>query len=153
MKDFEETLLKVTLHNITTAISKQNSIDYKAIAIITISGVLISFLARLSSSNGKVATFFFILTLFSFFEAIWLSVAVLEPRNTYELSTLNFISDLDDENDERQVCGIIGTSAEIEDELQDICNEKANKLWNAIRGLQVSIVFMSLYSATAFLGL
>lgn len=52
MKDFEDALLDVSINNLTIASNKHSNIDNKAIAIITISGFLISLLAGGSISNS-----------------------------------------------------------------------------------------------------
>ena len=75
---------------------------------------------------------------------------VLKPRKSNEVSTLNFITELWDETEQNQIRGIIETSAEIEDILQNICNTKAIELSKAINALGTSVIFLIVYAISTF---
>lgn len=154
MKEFENTLLDISCNNINAVAKKHNDIDNKAIGIITISGILISFLASSLSSEATLdiclLTIFFILTTLSFLTTVFLSILVLKPREASEVSTLNFINELRNEKKEHQIRRIIETSAEIEDELQDICRKKALGLSKAITALGISVMILIIYTILTF---
>jgi hypothetical protein len=151
MKDFEDTLMALTMFNIGTANKKHNDIDNKAIGVITISGLLISFLLGFSQAGGSISTILFIIALFSFMLTIWLSIGVLRPRKSHDLSTLCCINEIEDD-DPYKVNHVIGAAAEIEDEIQNICTSKAGGLWNSIRGLTLSVGLLIIYTGAAFIG-
>lgn len=158
MKKFEDALLDVSLHNLTVAANKHSNIDNKAIAIITISGFLISLLAggTISITCGTLGSPYiiskslFMLCMVSFFVTVWMSTKAIKPRDTEELSTDDLIKHLSEEDPERQIKGTIGTIARVEDTHLNICDEKAKQLWNAIKALQASILLMSVYAVTVF---
>lgn len=158
MKEFEDALLDVSLHNLTVAANKHSNIDNKAIAIITISGFLISLLAggSLSITCGTlgspyiVAKALFLLCMFSFFITVWISTNTIKPRKSHEMSIRDLIQPLSDEGSERQIQGTIGTMADDEKERLDVCDKKALQLWDAVKALQISIMLMGLYAVAVF---
>ncbi|AKB77966.1 hypothetical protein MSHOH_1483 [Methanosarcina horonobensis HB-1 = JCM 15518] len=161
MKDFEDALLDVSINNLTIASNKHSNIDNKAIAIITISGFLISLLAGGSISNSCgvfdssyiMAKVLFLCCILAFFITVWICTKAIKPRKNHEMSIHDLIKHLSNENPERQIQGTIGTMADDEKERLDICDKKATQLWNAVRALQVSILLMGFYAIAAFLGI
>lgn len=150
MKDFEDALLDISRANLDSAAKKHNDIDNKAIGIITISGILISFLLGFSKPNNGGSSVLFILTALSFLVTVSLSIIVLRPRKVHELSTQILIDELKTENPEYQVSRTIASSAKIEDELQDICNSKAFELSRAIQALGISVMVLILFSLSIY---
>ena len=158
MKDFEDALLDVSINKLTIASNKHSNIDSKAIAIITISGFLISLLAggSISMICGQIessyicAKLLFLLCMFSFFIAVWFCTMAIKPRKCKEMTIRDLINHFSNEERERQMRGAIGTMADDESERLDICDEKASKLWNAVRALQVSVFLMGLYAIALF---
>ncbi len=146
MKEFEDALLDINRDNLNSITKKHNDIDTKAIGIITISGILISFLLGSDASESCISFFLFGLTSLSFLLTVFLSILVLKPRDAHEPSTLNLITDLKDEDEDVQISRILQTHAEIEDELQDICMEKALELNKAIVGLGFSVILLIIYT-------
>lgn len=150
MKDFEDALLDISRANLDSAAKKHNDIDNKAIGIITISGILISFLLGFSKPNNSGSAVLFILTALSFLVTVFLSITVLRPRKAHELSTQILIDELKDEKPEYQVSRIVSSSAKIEDELQDICNGKAFELSWAVRALGISVIVLILFTLSIY---
>lgn len=159
MREFEDVLVEVSLNSLAIASNKHSNIDNKAIAIITISGFLISLLAGGSISNSCgafdssciLAKVLFLLCVIAFFITVGISTKAIEPRKSNEMSIHDLIKHLYNENPERQIQGTIGTMADDEKERLDICDKKATQLWNAVRALQVSIMLMGLYAIAVFL--
>ncbi len=81
MDECQETLLSISENNLNAVAKKHNDIDTKAIGIITISGILISFLIGSTSEKSFVSYFSFFLTSLSFLITVYLCVLVLKPRD------------------------------------------------------------------------
>jgi hypothetical protein len=70
----------------------------------------------------------------------------IKVRKIEHLSTDFLMEDLKNENPERQIGGLIGTSASVEKSLSDTCDQKANNLRYAVYALGASIVLLISYS-------
>ena len=150
MTDFEGALLDISRANLDAVAKKHSDIDSKAIGLITISGILISFLLGFGKPNNWISTGFFILTALSFLVTALLSVIVLRPRKAHELSTKILIDELKDEKPENQVSRVIASAAKIEYELQGICNAKAIELSSAVRALGISVIVLILFTLSVY---
>ena len=147
MDEFEEALLDISENNLNAVSKKHNDIDTKAIGIITISGILITFLtSSFTTSKSYVSSILLFLTLLSFFITVFFCIVVLRPRKAHTPSTLYLIEQLKDEDKNVQISRILQTHAEIEDELQDICTDKASWLDKAVRTLGISVILLIIYN-------
>jgi hypothetical protein len=142
---FEDALLDIAWKNLESENNRFKDIDTKAIGIITITGILMTFLTK-PTSSGVISTILFTLTSLSFLGAIFLSIMVIRVRHAETLSTKYLIEDFKDEKSERQIKGLIGTIAETEKNLRSVCNNKAEELTYAVYVLGVSIVLLIFYS-------
>ncbi len=149
MKEFEDALLDIALKNIDSEKNRFKDIDTKATAIITIVGVLITFLAQKFVSSSNVLLF--LLTALSFLVTILICVLVIRVKMVDVLSTELLIEDFKDAKKEDQIRGIIVTIAKAEKSLRDCCSQKANELKHAVFALGISIVLLILYSLSTFI--
>jgi len=150
MVEFEAALLDIAWKNLDGENNRFKDIDTKAIGIITITGIVMTFLSK-PASLSIISTIFFILASLSFLVTIFLSVLVIRVRKAKSLSTRYLIEDFKDEKPERQIRGMIGTIAENEKNLRSVCNDKAEELTWAVYALGVSIVLLILYSISVSL--
>lgn len=151
MDEFEATLLNISENNLNTISKKHNDIDTKAIGIITISGLLITFIMSSSTPiKGYVSSILLFLTLVFFLITVFFCIVVLKPQKAHEPSTLKLIEQLKNENKDVQISRILQTHAEIEDELQDICSEKASELNKAVKLFGVSVILLIIFSIITF---
>jgi hypothetical protein len=154
MKDFDDRLLEIAIKNIEIERTRLKDIDTKALGIITIVGILVTFLSKsvslelLSASMSLkfLSTVLYILTNLSFLITILLCGLTIKVRKIEHLSTDFLMEDLKNENPERQIGGLIGTSASVEKSLSDTCDQKANNLRYAVYALGASIVLLISYS-------
>lgn len=146
MKDFDDAMLDIAWKNLEIEEKRYKDIDTKAIGLITISGILMTFLAK--STEGFNILFF--LTALSFMATVLFSALVIRVRYSRSLSTKLLIQDFRNEAPERQIRGIIGTIAAAEDALSDICDRKANELRYSVFALCFSITFLIIYSLSPF---
>lgn len=150
MKEFDECLLGIVSRNIESEKKRMNDIDTKAIGIITIVGILVVFLSK-PENLGRLSATLFLLTTLSFLITILLCVLVIRVRWFDIISTNYLMEDLGNESPERQIGGLIGTSAKVEESISDKCNQKANVLRYAVFALGTSVVILILYSLSALL--
>lgn len=148
-KTFDDALLDVAWKSLDSHCNRFKDIDNKAIGIITISGILMTFLAK-PVDNRVISTVLFILTAVFFFITILLSVIVIRTRKYEALSTEELIKEFCDEDEKRQIRGIIGTIAETEKKMCEVSNAKARELKYAIYALSVSIVSLIFYSVVTY---
>jgi len=85
-------------------------------------------------------------TLLFFLLTIFFSILAIRLRKFDGLTTSILVNKLKDEDDERQIGGIIGTIAATEDDLCNISNDKAKKLRYAVYFLGFSIVLLIMNS-------
>ena len=150
MKDFEDALLDIAWKSLDSENSRFKDIDTKAIGIITIVGILMTFLSK-PAKLGCLSTTLFLLTAISFLITILICALVIRVRVLDILSTNYLIEDFKNEKPERQIRGLISTIAKAEGILRDRCNQKANELRHAVFALGISIVLLILYSLSIFL--
>lgn len=152
MKDFDDAMLDVAWNNLNFQYTRFKDIDTKAIGIITITGILITFLSK-PTGNGCLSNTLFIMTSLFFLITILLSVAAIALRKYEALSTNNLIAELSHEGEKRQIRGITGTMAKVEKEICDAANKKADILKFAIFSLGASIILLILYSISSYIKL
>jgi Ca2+/Na+ antiporter len=151
MEEFEAALLNISENNLNATYKKHNDIDNKAIGIITISGLLITFLtSSFTSRKSCASSILLFLTLLLFLITVYFCVVVLKPRKAHEPSTLKLIEQLKNEEKKVQISRILQTHAEIEDELQNICTDKASELHKAVTTLGISVILLILYNIITF---
>ena len=152
MVTFEDVLLDVAWKNLDNENNRFKDIDKKAIGIITITGILMTFLTK-PTNLGVISTILFILVSLSFLDTILLSIMVIRVRKAETLSTKYLIEDFKDEKQERQIKGLIGTIAETENNLRSVCNNKAEELTYAVYALGFSIILLIFYSISSLFNL
>lgn len=150
MIKFEDALLDIGWKNLDSENKRFKDIDAKAIGVITITGILMTFISRMDNPSA-MSTVLFILTLISFLGTILFSVKTIKVRGGEALSTDYLIQDLKNEKPERQIRGMIATIAAAENNQIKICNEKAEDLSYAVYGLGISIILLILYSLYNFI--
>lgn len=147
VEDFDGAMLDVAWKNLESENNRFKDIDAKAIGVITITGILMTFLVKpTNTTSSKISLIIFTLTAISFFFTILLSVSVIRTRKASVLSTRFLINDLVNEKPERQIRGIIGTIAESESNIQAVCAIKAKELTRAVFALGFSIILLISYS-------
>ena len=149
MKEFDDAMLDIAWKNLESQYNRFKDSDTKAIGIITISGILMTFITK-STNCGQASMVFFILTSLSFFATILLSVMVIRTREFGMVLTNNLLDELKGERKERQIRGIIGTIGAAEQNICIVSNTKAKNLKLAIYALSVSIVLLIFYSLSSF---
>ncbi len=154
MKDFEDTLIDISWRNLDIEHNRFKDIENRAFGIITliitISGIITTFLAR-PTNFGVVSKFLFILIYISFLVTILLCLKVISMRSLTKLSTKYLIEGLMDEQPERQIRSTISTIAELEDEFRKFSNIKAKELQYAIYSFGISVILIILYFLWTFL--
>jgi hypothetical protein len=146
-KSFDEILIELNWKILENQYNRFKDIDTKAIATITVSGVLITFLTR--SSNDNCLTIpFFILTMVSFLITILLGINVVKTRNYEGIPTESLIKLSESmEYKKKDKIGITaGTIAATEKTMRDAANAKAEDLKISIYGLGYSIILLIIYS-------
>jgi len=91
---FDEAILDSTLRNIESEKNRFKDIDTKAIGIITLTGVLMTFLTKPITEPitfGYISFVFFISTNFLFLITILLCISVIRVRNTFQISTKGLV--------------------------------------------------------------
>ena len=150
-KSFNDALLNISCKNLERHYNRFKDIDAKAIGIITITGILITFLAK-PVNNGYLTKIFFVLTMLSFLITTMLTVLVIRTRKYEAVSTGKLIAELSNETKENQIGRTISTIAAAEKKMCEVSNEKAQDLRRSIYGLGVSIVVLIFYSMLSFTG-
>lgn len=144
-KSFDEMLLELSCKNLESHYNRFKDIDAKAIGIITITGILITFITKPTTTECLTKTFF-ALTMISFFVTIALSVWVIRTRKYEAISTDNLIKELSDETKEKQISRLVGTIAATEKKMWEVSNNKAKDLRWSIYCLGFSIIMLIFYS-------
>ena len=142
---FEDALLDIAWKNLDSENDRFKDIDAKAIGIITVTGIIMTFLTNPTITGGTSAILFTLASL-SFLGTILLSIIVIRVRKAETLSTKYLIEDFKDETSGRQIKGLVGTIAETEKNLRSVCNNKAEELTYAVYALGVSIILLIFYS-------
>lgn len=147
-KSFDDALLEVTWKTLESHYNRFKDIDAKAIGVITITGILITFLAK-PVDNECLTKTFFVLTMMSFLVTIAFSVLVIRTRKYNSLSTEKLIEKLKNETHERKIGGIIVAIAAQETKMCEVSNAKAKDLRWAINCLGFSIIILIFYSVVS----
>ena len=150
MMEFEDAMIDVVWKKLDIENNRFKDIDTKAIGVITIIGILMTFLAK-PTDSGFITSTLFISTALIFLEAILLSVSVIRVRKGEGVSTKILISGLKKEKPENQIRGIISTIADAEDKLGDVCDNKAYELSLAVYTLGAGIISLIFYSLFTFI--
>lgn len=158
MKDFNDLLFELSLNNLNAANKKHSDIDLKALSIISICGILIGLMIGDSFSkfhdemhpNNFVLKIIFATCVCLLIITIIVCTKVIHPRKTKSVSTFLITESLANENEERQIGMAISTIATNEEELQELCNSKANQLWIAIKFFSGGIFFIAIYAFFIF---
>ncbi len=145
MVEFEDALLDIAWKNLDGENNRFKDIDTKAIGIITITGILMTFLAK-PESAGNITSFLLILTALSFLITIFLSVSVIRIRRADALSTNYLIEDLKSMEPKLQIKGVIKTISNAEESLGEVCTSKAKELEYALFALGASIILLISYT-------
>lgn len=151
MREFDDVLLDIALKNLDSEINRFKDIDTKAIGIITIVGILVTFLFKenLGRLNGNLNLF--LLPALAFLITILICVSVIRVKGVDVLSTHLLIEDFKDKKSEDKIKGLIATIAKAEKAMRDCCNQKAHQLKYAVFALGISIILLILYSLSTFL--
>lgn len=152
MNDFEDSMLDIAWKNLESENKRFKDIDAKAIGIITIIGILIAFLGT-PKLTGYISTIFFISTSILFLITIFFSVKTISVREAEAISTKYLIDDLFDKEVGHQIRGIITTIAATEDDVSEVCDNKAEDLTYAVYFLGSSIILLTLYVLFSFIGI
>lgn len=145
MKEFDDAMLDIGWKNLENQYNRFKDIDTKAIGVITITGILITFLAK-PATNDCLTKTLFILTMVSFLVTIILSILVIRTRKYETVSTWNLIKELSAEKKEDQISRTVGTIADKEQKICDVANTKANDLKWAIYCFGFSVIMLIFYS-------
>lgn len=145
MVEFEDALLDIAWKNLDSENNRFKDIDTKAIGIITITGILMTFLVK-PESTEDITSFLFILTAFSFLITILLSVRVIRIRRADALSTNYLIEDLKSMESNLQIKGVIKTIANAEESMGEVCTSKAKELEYVVFALGASIILLISYT-------
>lgn len=150
MKSFNDLLFDVAWKNLENHNARYKDLDTKAVGIISIIGILITFIVK-PVDNIHISTTLFMLTSFSFLITILLCIGTIMTRKVKVISTDNLIEYLSEESEERQIKGIIGTIAAAEKEMCEVSNAKATVLKYTIFALGFSIILLIFYSISGFI--
>ncbi len=145
MKEFEDAMLDLSWKILEDENKRYRDIDNKAIGIITITGILISFLLAFSNNIVFKYPLFFYLAIFLFLIAVLFSIITLIPREIEALSTKRLIGDFKDNTQASQITGIIATTGKVEKRLRKVCNDKALLLFSSVIALGVGVVFLIVF--------
>lgn len=147
MVDFIDAMLDIGWKNLETENKRHGDLDNKAIGLITITGVLITFLlGSVSSSSGVSGNkLLFVLTSVSFLITVFISISVLQIKHVEVLSSEILLRELGPKKPDAQIIGIVATLADMETKMSIVCNDKAKKLRYAVYFLGTSVVFLILY--------
>lgn len=130
MKDFEDALLDIAWKNLDAENQRYKDIDTKATGIITICALLVSILVGFRGEGGS--SLLFILTVIAFLITVFLSVIAIRTRYAKALSTNKLIDKILQETDGHPKRIMIGTIANTEHKLREVCNKKADELTYSI---------------------
>lgn len=152
MDDFDEIMLDIGWKNLDAENKRHSELDTKAIGLITITGILITFLIgsvdpTLGLSGSKIL---FLLTLFFFLITVYKSIKVLEVKKMKALSSESLFKKLINEDSDFQIKTILRSIVETETAMRNKNTEKADKLRVAVNFLGYSVVFLIFYVTSLF---
>ena len=146
MKEFEDVMLDIAWKNLDSENNRFRDIDTKTIGVITITGILMTFLP-IPEDVCSISVYLFFLTIISFFVTILLSVLAIKVRRADILVTKYLIEDFKDvEPCEHQIRGVTTTIAESQYSICKANAKKANNLKYAVITLSISVVLLIFYS-------
>ncbi len=149
MIEFYDAMLDVSWKNWEFQCNRFRDVDTKAVGIITITGILITFLSKAGTSSRLSETLYFAASM-SFLVTILLCVGAIMTRKYEAISSYNLLEELSGEDKEKQIKRLIGTIADKEEKLCKKSNTKAAILRCAIITLGFSILFLIFYSISVF---
>jgi len=150
MDEFDEVLLDIGWKNLEAQEKKYSDIDTKAIGIITISGIIMTFVTKPTDDYSCLSVTLFFFTSVAFLVTILSSIWVIRARKYKGLLTNNLISELGAEAESRQIGGIIGSIAQTQQNLCKTTRNKAIDLRHTVYFMGISIVLLIAYSLSIF---
>lgn len=159
MVDLTDLIIETSRKNLDNAEKRFRELDSKAIAIITVTGILISFLLgsnKFTNSLGITAKLLFLLTALSFLASIYYGVKTIRVRYIHFYPTDYFIENFkqsESTDDKIKIATVIEKYSETELELFNICREKGKDLEKSIYALGLSVSFLILYLLISTFGL
>lgn len=153
MKQFEDAMVDLAWNNYIHHNNRFKDIDTKATGIITIAGVLITFLANLAKSgiSGKISLVLLILTSLSFLFTIFLSIWVISVRGAKVIYSKDLIEYYKNKEQKDQINGIMEAIAACETSMLDLCEKKAKILSRAVYALGLSVIILIFYFLSTFI--
>ena len=152
MKGFEDALLDIAWNNLESEGTRYKDIDNKAIGIITITGILMTFIIGSGDAvQPSPPSPLLVAASISFLVTIILSIMAMSVRRTDAVSTKFLIEDLNDKAPERQIRGTIATIAEAETGMRKVGNSKASWMRYSVYALGVSVALLILDSLAPLL--
>lgn len=147
MKDFKDSMLEISQNNLNRYYQLYKDLDNKAIGLITITGILITFLSNFAKLEYCLTKILFCFIVFFLFITMFFSILAIRTRLANVLSTNYLIEDFGSETDsDTQIKGLIQTIGDAEDELDDVCSAKATEIQYAVYSLGISIIFIIFYT-------
>lgn len=138
--EFDYKLLDIALNSYKEQYSRFKDIDTKAIGIITITGILITFLR--TSVDDCTQTIFHVIVPISFLITILFCILAIRTRKYESLSVYKIINEISTEYNEENTKRMISTIAKSEKSVCEVANEKAIMLRYAIYTLAISIILL-----------
>ena len=123
MKEFEDAMLDLSWNLFDAETKRHEALDTKAIGIISISGILITFLLGFVKIDDYQQVVF--LTVGSFLISVIFSILVLIPREAHLLSVTELVDMFDGTKQDIQITGIVATTWKTGKTLRNVCNKKA----------------------------
>ena len=153
MKGFEDALLDIAWNNLESEGTRYKDIDNKAIGVITITGILMTFIIGSGDAvqPSPPPSPLLVVASISFLVTIILSIMAMSVRRTDAVSTKFLIEDLNDKAPERQIRGTIATIAEAETGMRKVGNSKASWMRYSVYALGVSVALLILDSLAPLL--
>lgn len=149
MEEFDAALLDIGWKNLEAQENKYKELDTKAIAVISIAGIIITLIPKPQDVPWLLGLY--ILTSLSFLVAIYLNIRVIRTRKYKSLLTNNLIKELRDKPKDRQIGGIIGSIAQTQENLCEATREKTIDLKKAVKAFGFSVLLLVIYTFSSVL--
>ena len=146
MKEFDKSLLDIGWKNLESQEKKYTELDTKAMGIISISGIIITFITKPATDSSCFSISLYILTSLAFFTTILFSIWAIRTRKYKGLLTNNLIYELGTEPEERQIGGIIGSIAQTQENLYETTRRKVIDIRHTVYIFGISILLLIIYS-------
>lgn len=157
MEDFKSLILNISQKNLENQDKRYKDMDNKAISIITITGVLTSFLVgsgslmnsiNAGSPESSLSQYLYALTALSFLVTVLLSIWVIKVRLVKMFHTKLLLNMLNEKNptESNIMEFIIPFFTETEADLFESCNKKGKILSYSVYFLGFSVVLLICYS-------